>query len=157
MPEHAPHKHQRLAKLERAWQDVLPAITLVIAMWAVIINGNQVSRAEVRIDQQAVGRQAAIGVLCGFANGVSQAGRKVIISSDVEPERFKQNLLELGMYPDDQRRDRSEQAARLYVQLVTNSVIEQVGMKAGLVKDDGTLDCERLSYVARARTRNTGG
>jgi hypothetical protein len=156
-PEAAQWKH-RLWQADWAWRRIVPVIAVAMAAFAVISNGHKVDKAEFKatraqqgIAAQITGRRVAIRVLCGFANGVANAGRNVIASGDVGPPTFKRNLQRLGLPPDKVRRAAAQQSAKNYVESLTNSVVQQSGASGkNLVRKDGTLDCAVLQQKSRA-------
>lgn len=115
---------------ERVWQDIVPLVALILATWAVA--GTQSD-----LERQREGRVVALDVLCGFANGVSEAGREVILGPEGAPDQ-------------DERRKLAEQ----YTTTITNAVVAQAGAKAeSVVNGVGTVDCNRLRVVAKATDR----
>ena len=138
------------------WRDFVPLVALVIAAYAVFGLEDKVDKTAVDVqvarrvaDSQREGRQTAVAITCGAISAVIEAGRATITSgSQVSPE-FERNLRKLGYPPRSQREEAARKAARAYSVSIAQAVEEESGVQ-GIVREDGTLNCERVQEAARA-------
>jgi hypothetical protein len=101
--------------------------------------------AELRIDahdaklsaiRQKEGRAVAIDVLCGFGNGVAEAGRKALAGELIGQSAAR------GL-PVESQRD--------YVGTITSTLLAEAGINArDVIRPDGQVDCEKLRAAAKA-------
>jgi hypothetical protein len=112
-----------------------------------------VQRAEVagQLAGQQAGRAIAIQAICGFGNGIAEAGRVTIAGGMIQPAQFRRNLERLGLPPERVRRRAAQASAEAYAVRIRQSVVQATGLR-GLVRDDGTLNCAALRTAARANT-----
>lgn len=105
------------------------------------------------VDQQKEGRKVAVAAICGATSAVIEAGRATITggAAGISGE-FERNLRELGYPPRKIRQEQAEQAAQMYARTIAEGVRASAGKQSrGLVRKDGTLNCQRLQQVARTR------
>jgi hypothetical protein len=111
---------------------LVPAVAVVIAAIAV-------ARTQGDVQRQKEGRAIAIDVLCGFGNGVAEAGRKALAGE---------------LRGQDSRQGLPEEAQRDYVGTITSTLLAEAGITArDVVQPDGTVACDRLRVVAKATHR----
>lgn len=138
----APHRRRDDGLIRRIWRDAAPLFALAVATYAVF-------HVENKVDAQVQGRRAAIAVLCGFGNGVEEAGRAAL-SADVQPVKFRKALERLGLPATAVRRKGQKLAGEAYARALSKAVVEQAGADARkVIKRDGSLDCARLQSVAK--------
>jgi hypothetical protein len=86
--------------------------------------------------RQAEGRSIAIDVLCGFGNGVAEAGRKAL-AGELQGQDSARGL------PPDAQRD--------YVATITSTLLAEAGIRAqGVLEPNGEVNCLRLRVAAKA-------
>lgn len=147
---------QPTSRWRHLWRDFMPLLALGIASIAVFSAENKADDAAVnsRIAKatalnQAEGRRIAVSVLCGFGNGVEQAG-KATLSAPIMPIRFRRELERLGLPSDAVRLRGAKAAGEAYARSISNSVVEQAGADAkAVIKPDGSLNCSALQGVAK--------
>lgn len=133
----------RMVIRENWYRDVWLILTTVVVVVALI-------RAQDAIDAQNAGRRAAGAVTCSAISAVIDAGRATIDSGGrIDPRKFERNLERLGLPPRDVRARKARTAAESYARLIAQRVTTESGVP-GLVRRDGTLNCERLGVVARS-------
>lgn len=127
---------------ENWYRDIwLTAISALVVL-ALIGQGNV-------LDDIQEGRRAAVDVTCAATSAVINAGRATITggAESLDPE-FARNLEKLG-YPSKPVRERqARKAAKLYAGAIAREVERATGV-TGVVKEDGSLDCERLAVLSR--------
>lgn len=128
-----------LGKIEWVWQNGVPLVAIALAAIAVHGNSVAIKGNTTLIQRQAEGRSVAIDVLCGFGNGVAEAGRKALAG-------------ELrGQAQPGQRTGLPESAQRDYARTIALAVLQQAGLPAsGLLQPNGQIDCTKLRVAARA-------
>jgi hypothetical protein len=86
--------------------------------------------------RQAEGRAVAIDVLCGFGNGVAEAGRKAL-AGELQGQHSANGL------PAEAQRD--------YVATITSTLLAEAGISAqGVLEPNGEVNCARLRVAAKA-------
>jgi hypothetical protein len=86
--------------------------------------------------RQSEGRAIAIDVLCGFSNGVAEAGRKALAGE---------------LQGQDSARGLPPEAQRDYVATITSTLLAEAGIRAqGVLEPNGEVDCGRLRVAAKA-------
>lgn len=108
-------------------------------------------QAQTDVQRQVAGRRVAISVICGFANGVADAGRQAISTPRLLPPRLEQ-LFERYGYPTFKQRQRAAHAfADAYARRIAQAVAKEAGAQyRDLVRADGSLNCAVLKRVARS-------
>jgi hypothetical protein len=92
--------------------------------------------AKTAASRQAEGRAVAIDVLCGFGNGVAEAGRKAL-AGELVGQHSANGL------PAESQRD--------YVATITSTLLAEAGISArDVVQVNGTINCPKLRVAARA-------
>jgi hypothetical protein len=92
--------------------------------------------AKTAATRQAEGRSIAIDVLCGFGNGVAEAGRKAL-AGELQGQDSAHGL------PPDAQRD--------YVATITSTLLAEAGIRAqGVLEPNGEVNCARLRIAAKA-------
>jgi hypothetical protein len=92
--------------------------------------------AKTAASRQAEGRAVAIDVLCGFGNGVAEAGRKALAGELV------------GQHPAN---GLPPEAQRDYVATITSTLLAEAGIRAqGVLEPNGEVNCARLRVAAKA-------
>lgn len=154
MTEHgrrATDKGWRVLVRENWYRDVWLFIITAASAWAVLTTLSIV--ADVQQGQRDVqeGRRFAVSVNCAATSAVIEAGRATITggAAGVGGE-FERNLERLGYPPRKVRKRQAKQAGRAYAAAIARQVEKAAGVK-GVVHRDGTLDCPRLTRLARAR------
>jgi hypothetical protein len=98
---------------------------------------------------QRAGRAIALQAICGFGNGVAEAGQVTIAGGMIQPPKFRRNLERLGLPSEKVRARAARMSADRYARRIRRSVVRATGI-VGLVRDDGTLNCAALRSAARA-------
>jgi hypothetical protein len=125
----------RIATLERGvslreiWRDLVPAVAIGLAFWALTISQGQVSAIKVNQKEAQAGRAIAISVTCAALSAVIDQGRATISASDTRKAR---------------------RAADTYRDGIAQRVQRQTGV-GNLIREDGTLDCDRLQALSNVR------
>src|SRR4051794_8741858 len=110
-------------KLGWVYRNTLPLVCLAIAFWAL-------GRTQSDVERQREGRAVAIDVLCGFGNGVAEAGRKALAGELV------------GQQPG---RGLSKASQSDYIQTITSTLLAEAGIQGrDVIRPDGEVDCARL-------------
>jgi hypothetical protein len=139
-PENHPKRREgdtRRGKLRAFWRDVAPLVAVVVAGVAVFAAGFSVLNTQSDVERQKEGRAIAVDVLCGFGNGVAEAGRKAL-AGELAGQRGGRGL------PASAQRD--------YVQTITSTLLAEAGINArDVIRPDGQVDCSRLRRAARAQ------
>lgn len=127
---------------ENWYRDVWLLIITGLTTWSVLTTMSTVNDVQ-------EGRRAAVGVTCAATSAVIDAGRAAITggAQGVSGE-FARNLEALGYPPKHVRERQAKQAARAYSRAISHRVEKATGV-AGIVKPNGTLDCERLAELSR--------
>lgn len=136
----------RLILRENWYRDVWLLLVSAFVVVAVLNSRDAVER-------QKEGRRVAVQAICGATSAVIEAGRATITggATGVGGE-FERNLRALGYPPRKVRQRQAMQAAEAYARTIAEGVRQAAGVNArGLVRRDGTLDCQRLQQVARTR------
>lgn len=124
------------------WRAVA-AVALIVAAASMFLSASLFTK-------QREGRKVAIDVLCGFANGVADAGRGQL-TAPVMPPKFRRNLERLGLPPAKVRARGQRAAADAYARVILRSVERQAGAgTGGAVIRDGRLDCRALQHASRS-------
>lgn len=115
----------------------------------------RVARAEARAAKdlaasQRQGRQIAIGITCGATSAIIAAGRATITGGGNLPPELERNLRRLGYPPRSVREASARRAAEAYSSSIANAIEKQSGVK-GIVRSDGSLDCDRVKVASRAQ------
>jgi hypothetical protein len=126
---------------ERAYRDVWLILITGLVAWSLIGIQNTVN-------DQRDGRKYAVNVVCGATSAVIDAGRATITGGGVGPPEFVRNLEALGYPPKRVREAQAQKAAEQYAELIARRV-ERVAGARDVVKPNGTLDCVRLTELAR--------
>jgi hypothetical protein len=125
---------------ERVWQDLIPLVALVLA--AIAVFGTQSD-----VERQREGRGIAINVLCGVSNGIVDAGREILTDTLPGTEHYQRPHSAL-------EKSRAQAYADSYARVISFSVAQQAGVQAeGVLRHDGTIDCDALSRAAQTRPR----
>lgn len=106
-------------------------------------------RADILRQQAQIveGRRLARRVVCSAVSAVIDAGRATITGGAAPgPPAFTHALERLGYPPLAKRRVAARQAADGYANLIATSIAKASGVR-GLVKPDGSLDCDRFERV----------
>lgn len=107
---------------------IVPAVAIAIAALAV-------ARTQSDVERQREGRAIAVKVLCGFGNGVAEAGRKAL-AGELRGQSPRQGL------PREAQTD--------YVRTITSTLLAEAGITAkDVVQPNGQIDCPRLRVVAK--------
>lgn len=134
-------KNPRARKSDTGWRywggwlyrHLVPAIAIVVAAIAV-------GRTQSDVDRQREGRAVAIDVLCGFGNGVAEAGRKAL-SGELAGQNPSRGL--------------PQKAQTDYVRTITSSLLAESGFDdVKLIRSDGQLNCDALRIAAKAQPSN---
>jgi hypothetical protein len=119
---------------------IMPAGAWVIATTA---NNNRN-----RVDAIQAGRREGQKATCAALSAVIDAGRTTITAGIPKPGSpltpLERSLRRLGYPPRAQRRAMAERAARQYGLAIAVAVARETG-RTGLVRRDGTLNCEALA------------
>lgn len=133
------HRGWRRLLRENWYRDVwLLLVSLVLLL---MVHGVQS-----RVERQREGRAIAINVMCGGISSVIEAGRATITGSSTLSPEFERNLERLGYPPERQRKAAARAAAKGYAASIAAAVQQESGVR-GLVRKDGSLNCERLRQV----------
>jgi hypothetical protein len=138
----------------RAWR-AISALGCVLGAVSILITAVKWTHADVRQDRQAsvtagiqAGRREGQKATCAALGAVIDAGRATITAGIPKPGSpltpFERSLRRLGYPPRAQRRTVAERAARQYGLAIAVAVERETGRK-GLVRRDGTLNCEALA------------
>jgi hypothetical protein len=133
----------RIAPNENWYRDV---VLFFVSLFVIIA----VTKTSDVIHQQRHDRSATASAICGAMNAVIHAGRATITggAGGVSGE-FERNLRKLGYPPRKVRQAQARKAADLYAASIAQGVAANttgVSLR-GLVRSDGTLDCQRLPLV----------
>lgn len=114
-------------------------------------NRTAIAVALVAQRREREGRLIASTFTCAVADAVATAGRDVLLAGGKpQPEPFESNLLRLGFPSLKVRRAAAIAGAAAYVFQIRQRVAKQTG-RSDLVRNDGSLDCRRLTAVAPRR------
>lgn len=119
------------------WLATCAVIGLVLAVFTVLWTATAVDShdAKTAASRQTEGRAIAIDVLCGFGNGVAEAGRKALA----------------GELRGQHGQGISRSAQDDYVQTITSTLLSEAGIDArGVIRPDGEVACGRLRIAAKA-------
>jgi hypothetical protein len=137
------------------WRDFVPLLAILIAAYAVLGIESKVDRAEVKATtaeqvaaSQREGRRNAVAIVCGATSAIIEAGRASILSGGELPPRLERNLIRLGYPERAERRAQARAAAEAYSLGIAGAIEKESGVQ-GLVRADGTLDCDRLLKASR--------
>jgi hypothetical protein len=125
----------RIATLERGvslrelWRDLIPAVAIGLAFWAMTLSQGQLSTIRANQAEAQAGRRVAIAVTCAALSAVIDQGRATISASHTQ---------------------RARRAADAYRDGIAQRVQRQTGVH-GLVRRDGSLDCDRLQALSNVR------
>lgn len=143
-------QHTKRVLIRENWyRDVwMCGLTGLMLYVAIALTGivSDVEDAQQRIQS---GRKFSVEVICTATSAVIDAGRETIIggAAGVGGE-FAKNLEALGYPPRKVREDQADKAAEAYANAISRRVEQRTGVR-GVVRDDGTLNCERLNELAR--------
>ena len=137
------------ARWHHIWRDFVPLAALLIAAFAVVSSEGKADKAQVdaAVARQATavqrqGRKAAVGITCGALQGVTEAGRLTLTDRLPGTESLQRSSTSA-------ERHVRRVYARAYSRVISERIREQAGTKAlGIVRRDGTIDCEALSRAA---------
>jgi hypothetical protein len=127
----------------------LVGVVMCALVVAVVVLATQLNAVQT---EQQKGRKLAIGVTCAAVSAISNQGRRTISNAMPLPPGVEA-LLEAHGFPSfEARRAQAQIAGAEYVQGISAAIEQQVGQVGdGLVNRDGTLNCDRLTRVAKAR------
>lgn len=150
LESHYAAERTRLRRITRGLMVVVAVLTVstVIAYVGIHDVGARQTR------DQRDGRRAAVQITCGAISGVIEAGRETILSSTKgkHDTPFERRLEALGYPPRTVRKAQAMAAAAAYARSIASSVRDAADGKArGVVKRNGSLDCDKLVAVARAK------
>jgi hypothetical protein len=120
------------------WLATCLTIGVVLAGFTVLWTSAAVDShdAKTAATRQTEGRAVAIDVLCGFGNGVAEAGRKALAGELVGQHQAN------GLPPEAQRD---------YVATITSTLLAEAGISAqGVLEPNGEVNCARLRVAAKA-------
>lgn len=143
--EDRPPKHRRIAILRENWyRDV----------WLIIISGLvllALARASDEREAQLEGRRTAVEAVCGATSAVVQAGQATITGGGAGiPEELSRFLERHGYPPKSVREEQAKLAAEAYAKNVSKQIEKNSGL-TGIVRENGTLDCEKMVEAALAQ------
>jgi hypothetical protein len=150
--------HEPTGRWHHIFRDFVPLIAVLGLIYAVVGIESKVDRAEVKATtaeqvaaSQRAGRRTAVSITCGATSAIIEAGRATILGGgrSITPE-LERNLRRLG-YPSRAQREREARRAAEAYSLGIASAIEKESGVQGIVREDGTLDCDRLLVAARAQ------
>jgi hypothetical protein len=137
-------------ELPKGWR-ILICSTLVLAAGSAFLSALLFSRLSEVQHEQTVGRKVALTASCAAISGVVDAGRATILGGVIiRPKAFERTLTKMGLPSFPSRKRSAEAAAAAYGQAIAMRV-EQATHRKGLTRKDGTLDCERIRQVGRAK------
>jgi hypothetical protein len=120
------------------WLATCLVIGALLAVFTILWTSSAVDShdAKTAATRQAEGRSIAIDVLCGFGNGVAEAGRKAL-AGELQGQDSARGL------PPDAQRD--------YVATITSTLLAEAGIRAqGVLEPNGEVNCLRLRVAAKA-------
>lgn len=139
----------RLDKLEERYQKVAHAVFagIAVTVLSVVLAAVGVFLLLARIQDS---RRTGLGVSCGIASAVVDAGRAVITGSSASSDPvFLRNLEKLGYPPKKVRDEQARQLAEKYTQVITDRVAKQAGAHtAREVLRGGRLDCAAVERAS---------
>src|SRR4051812_22767494 len=121
------------------WLSTCVVVGLVLVVFTILWTSSRVEShdAKTAATRQAEGRAVAIDVLCGFGNGVAEAGRKALAGELV------------GQRPG---RGLSKASQSDYIQTITSTLLAEAGIQGrDVIRPDGEVDCARLQVAAKSR------
>lgn len=115
------------------------AATLVLTIAALIL----------LYEQRSSDRGNQARAQCAALSVVIDAGRKVIVSQTAQPvpPREERTLERLGFPPLEVRRQQAERAADRYAAKIASAIRQQASVP-GVVRRNGSLNCERFAGVS---------
>lgn len=158
---------------ENAYRDAVNLFAVLLAGLAVVVSNDGRSTAQTAaknadksavvaataardaaraVSKQAEGRRIAVQIICGATSGVIEAGRATITgqTSAAFSPVFERNLERLGFPPKAQRESVARRQAVLYAKFIAKRVRDVAdGRGRGIVRKDGSLNCDRLQRAAR--------
>jgi hypothetical protein len=120
------------------WLATCLVIGALLAVFTIMWTSSAVDShdAKTAATRQSEGRSIAIDVLCGFGNGVAEAGRKAL-AGELQGQDSARGL------PPDAQRD--------YVATITSTLLAEAGIRAqGVLEPNGEVNCLRLRVAAKA-------
>jgi hypothetical protein len=120
------------------WLVTCLMLGLMFGVGAVFLTNSAIDShdAKTAATRQSEGRSIAIDVLCGFGNGVAEAGRKALAGE---------------LQGQDSGRGLPPEAQRDYVATITSTLLAEAGIRAqGVLEPNGEVDCGRLRVAAKA-------
>jgi hypothetical protein len=137
-------------ELPKGWR-VLICTALVLAAASAFLSALLFSRLSDVQHQQSVGRKISLTASCAAISGVIEAGRATILGGVIiRPREFERTLTNMGLPSFPSRKRSAEAAAAAYGHAIAIRVEQATHLK-GLTRKDGTLDCERIRQVGRAK------
>lgn len=127
---------------ENWYRDVWLTVITVLLIFAVQGQNNV-------LDDIQAGRKFSVKVTCTTVSAVIDAGRSTITGQNSQVDgAFARNLERLGYPPKPVREAQAKIAARQYAEFISRRVERATGAE-GVVRADGTLNCEKLTRLAR--------
>jgi hypothetical protein len=138
-PEH------RFPFLRENWyRDVWLVLVTALVLWATVVSHNTQT-------QQREGRKVSLTATCAAISGVIEAGRATILGGVIiRPKEFERTLTKMGLPSFPVRKRSADAAAAAYGHAIAMRV-EQATHRKGLARKDGTLDCDAIRQVGRAK------
>lgn len=147
---------RRRLRLRENWYRDLWLLLLTIVLVGLSLNasgdaGEALSKAE----RQQEGRAVAVDVVCGGLSAVIESGRAAFTAGGQLPPRLTDFLERHGYPPAAVREAAARKAAVDYAEGIAKAVERESGL-SGLVRRDGSLNCQALRKAAAAtRPSNT--
>jgi hypothetical protein len=139
-----------MAELPKGWR-ILICTALVLAAASMFLSALLFSRVSDVQHAQTQGRKVSLTATCAAISGVIDAGRATILGGVIiRPREFERTLTKMGLPSFPVRKRSADAAAAAYGQAIAMRV-EQATHRKGLTRKDGTLDCERIRQVGRAK------
>lgn len=112
-----------------------------------------VARALVKLQE---GRATSLSVVCGAISAISQQGRLVLISSQLQESPLTRFLEQHGYPSLRARRQKAREEGQAYVAGISqrvNQALKRSGRAPvkGLVRPDGTIDCAVFQSISDSR------
>lgn len=132
----------------RRWRDVFRDFFVAASIAAALVAILDVEQTQRDVDE---GRRLAQRVTCATLGAVIEQGRSTIEGGAyITPREFERALVGLGLPPLEARIERANVAAQGYAEGIAFVVERESGVR-GIVRRDGTLDCDRLRKLTLQR------
>lgn len=149
--DHEPRWRHALWRFDWIMRRIVPIAALGLAAYAVVGVQGKADNATAQVEADRTGRQVAREVLCGGLYGVEEAGRLILLGELPPPAPPPPQLSSSELKA-------REAYAKSYALVVSRRVLEQAGIQAkGVLRDDGTIDCDALNRVAAAEKPEDAG